>query len=208
MTKPFRIAVLISGSGTTLRNLIEFDQRQMLSAQIELVVSSSPKAGGLKFAEQANLRSITVDHRNCTGLEDFSAQIFDACRASNVDLIVMGGFLKRVKIADDFENRVINIHPSLIPSFCGQGNYGSKVHQAVIDYGCKVSGCTVHYVDDQYDHGPIIAQETVTVEADDDPQTLASRVFEKECILYPAVINSIAEGRVQIEGRLVTTLPG
>ncbi len=207
MTKPFKIAVLISGGGTTLRNLIEFDRRDSLDAEIAIVISSSINAGGLNFAKQANIRTLVVDHRKCSGLEDFSSQIFDACRAANVDLIVMGGFLKRVKIPGDFENRVINIHPSLIPSFCGQGNYGSRVHQAIIDYGCKISGCTVHFVDDQYDHGPIIAQETVVVKPEDTPETLAARVFERECQLYPTVINSIAHGRVQIDGRQVNMRP-
>jgi phosphoribosylglycinamide formyltransferase-1 len=116
----------------------------------------------------------------------------------------MGGFLRQLSIADDFENRIINIHPSLIPSFCGKGNYGKRVHQGVLDYGCKLTGCTVHFVDDDYDHGPIIAQASVPVESDDDAKSLAKRVFESECELLPAVINLIAEERVSVGGRIVS----
>ena len=116
----------------------------------------------------------------------------------------MGGFLRRVAIPADFVNRVINIHPSLIPAFCGKGHYGSRVHQAVIDYGCKISGCTAHFVDDDYDHGPIIAQRTVPVFADDTSDELAKRVFEQECEIYPDVINWIADGAVSVSGRTVS----
>jgi phosphoribosylglycinamide formyltransferase-1 len=115
----------------------------------------------------------------------------------------MGGFLRQLSIPDDFENRIINIHPSLIPSFCGKGNYGSLVHQGVLDYGCKLTGCTVHFVDDDYDHGPIIAQASVPVEASDDVKSLAKRVFEAECELLPQVINQIAAGQVKVDGRCV-----
>ena len=98
---------------------------------------------------------------------------------------------------------MINIHPSLIPAFCGKGNYGRRVHQAVVDYGCKVSGCTVHFVDDHYDHGPIIGQSTVEVNSGDTAESLAAKVFEAECELYPQVINAIATGKVNVSGRRV-----
>lgn len=206
MPDPFSISVLISGGGTTLKNLIEKQDSGQLIPLICQVISSSPQAGGIEFANQANIDCVLVDHRNFESCEDFSAAIFDAVRASGADLVVMGGFLRRLNIPQDFVNRIVNIHPSLIPSFCGKGKYGRRVHQAVIDYGCKISGCTVHFVDDQYDHGPIISQRTVPVLANDDAHDLAARIFEQECDLYPETINLIASNRVHLKGRLVEVI--
>jgi phosphoribosylglycinamide formyltransferase-1 len=118
----------------------------------------------------------------------------------------MGGFLKHVLIPADFENRVVNIHPGLIPAFCGHGFYGRRVHQAVLDYGAKVSGCTIHFVDDEYDHGPIILQRSVPVEHGDTAEGLARRIFRVECEAYPEALRLIAEGRVQVTGRRVEVL--
>jgi phosphoribosylglycinamide formyltransferase-1 len=203
MPKPFKIAVLLSGGGTTLKNLIEYHSRNELDVDIAVVVSNNPSAAGLQFADKAGIPCSTISHSDFDGVESFSTAVFGKCRESGAELIVMGGFLRRLKIPTDFNNRVINIHPSLIPSFCGKGYYGSRVHQGVIDYGCKISGCTVHFVDDQYDHGPIIAQQAVPVSDSDDAQTLAQRVFEEECKLYPQVINSIAAGHVTVVDRRV-----
>ena len=199
-----KIAVLISGGGTTLKNLIERIDAQSLNAEIALVVSNNPKAGGLDFAAAASINSKVISHKDFEGRDAFSDAIFAALRESGAELIVMGGFLRQLSIPDDFENRIINIHPSLIPSFCGKGNYGSRVHQGVLDYGCKLTGCTVHFVDDDYDHGPIIAQASVAVEVGDDVKSLAARVFEAECELLPKVISQIAEGRVKVTGRTVS----
>ncbi len=196
MAEPFRISVLISGGGTTLKNLIDVRSKGALTAEIAQVISNNPDAGGLQFAKAANLKTAVFDHRQFDELSAFSETIFAQCRAGQTDLVVMAGFLRRVMIPADFVNRVINIHPSLIPAFCGKGHYGHRVHQAVIEYGCKVSGCTVHFVDDHYDHGPIIAQRTVPVFSDDSPATLASRVFAQECQIYPEVVNWIAAGSV------------
>ncbi len=204
MPKPFKISVLISGGGTTLKNLISIQERGGLACEIAHVVSNKSQAAGLSFAQAAGIPTSVISHKDFADIESFSAAIFDTCRVNEVDLVVMGGFLRRVKIPADFENRVINIHPSLIPAFCGQGHYGSRVHQGVIDYGCKISGCTVHFVDDHYDHGPIIAQETVRVMPNDSATELAKRVFQKECQLYPIAINSIAEGRVSVSDRIVS----
>ena len=203
MLKPFNISVMISGGGTTLKNLIQWYDRGELDAQIVQVISSKPSVGGLKYAADAEIDSLVVDHRDYDGVESFSKAIFDAARLAGVDLVVMGGFLRRVAIPTDFVNRVINIHPSLIPAFCGKGNYGRRVHQAVVDYGCKVSGCTVHFVDDHYDHGPIIGQTTVEVNAGDTAESLAAKVFDAECELYPQVINAIATGKVTVSDRRV-----
>lgn len=198
----YSIAVLISGSGTTLRNLIEKRDAGELEAEITHVISSKPDAGGLQYCRQADIPHTVVDHKKVTEPE-FSQTILETCRAAGVDLIVMGGFLRKLDIAADFENRVINIHPSLIPAFCGRGNYGIRVHRAVVDFGCKLSGCTVHFVDNQYDHGPIIAQRAVPVASDDSPESLAKRIFEEECRVYPHVINQFARGKVTIENRTV-----
>ncbi|MEM7783192.1 MAG: phosphoribosylglycinamide formyltransferase [Planctomycetota bacterium] len=203
MSSKFKIAVLISGGGTTLKNLLKWQNENRLSAEVCLVVSSNPDAGGLKFASENGISAEVVSVKDYDSIESFSESIFQLIREAGVQLVVMGGFLRRVKIPFDFENRVVNIHPSLIPAFCGQGMYGTRVHRAVLDYGAKLSGCTVHFVDDQYDHGPIIAQKSVEVESDDTPATLAKKVFAEECQLYPRIINAIAEGRVHIQQRSV-----
>ena len=126
--------------------------------------------------------------------ESYSRAVFDPIRKREIDLVVMGGFLKHVLIPADFENRVINIHPSLIPAFAGAGFYGLKVHSAVLAKGCKVSGCTVHFVDNEFDHGPIIEQVAVAVEKGDTPEVLQKRVFDVECSVYPEVIQKLSQG--------------
>jgi formyltetrahydrofolate-dependent phosphoribosylglycinamide formyltransferase len=191
-----RLAVLISGGGTTLRNLLDWDAAGKLKADIVIVGSSNPDASGLRFAEEAGVPSFVVSHKEVRDEQAFSEQIFAACRRAEVDYIVLGGFLRKLRIPSDFARRVINIHPSLIPSFSGKGFYGRRVHEAVLRQGCRVSGCTVHFVDDLFDHGPIIDQEAVRVEEDDTPESLAARVFAAECQLYPSVINRIAAGHV------------
>jgi phosphoribosylglycinamide formyltransferase-1 len=215
--KPFRIAVLISGGGTTLRNLIAQRDAGKLPVEIALVISSNPQAGGLEIAANAGIPTFVVPRRtgeasgtlptasgtlptaSGTGQtpEQFRDAIFGPCRDAGVDLVVMGGFLKHVLIPPDFENRVVNIHPSLIPSFCGQGFYGLRVHEAVLESGTKVTGCTVHYVDNEYDHGPIILQRKVPVLDDDTPESLAARVFAAECETYPQAIREIAAQRAK-----------
>jgi len=204
MSQPLKLAVLISGGGTTLKNLIQRIDAGSLNASIELVISSSPTAGGVGLAKDASIETQVVDWKKNADPQSSSDAAFDAIRKSGADLVVMGGFLRQLSIAKDFENRIINIHPSLIPAFSGKGFYGSKVHQAVLDYGCKLTGCSVHYVDDQYDHGPIIAQQQVAVESGDDAKSLAARVFAAECELLPFVINQIAAGKVDVQGRIVT----
>jgi phosphoribosylglycinamide formyltransferase 1 len=203
---PIRIAVLLSGGGTTLKNLLAKIEAGSLRVEIVLVISSSPGVRGLQFADDAGIPTAVVQAKSFTSQDEFSRSIFNLCREAGADLVVMAGFLKRVVIPDDFVNRVTNIHPGLIPAFCGQGFYGHHVHQAVLDYGAKVSGCTVHFADNQYDHGPVILQRAVPVLDDDTADTLAARVFEAECVVYPEAIQLIAEGRVRVEGRRVRIL--
>ncbi len=199
--------MLISGGGTTLRNLLAEIDRGTLNARVKLVVSSTPKAGGLQYAAGANVPSVVLERKRVDSDEAYGRAVFDAIRRAEVDLVVMAGFLKFVPIPDDFAQRVVNIHPSLIPAFCGHGMYGHHVHEAVLDYGAKVSGCTVHFVDNQFDHGPIILQRTVEVRDGDTPEQLATRVFEQECVAYPEALRLIGQGRVQLDGRRVRIDP-
>lgn len=198
------VAVLISGGGTTLRNLIQLVDSNELDIDIRLVISSSPNTGGLAFAKDANIPTKVVVRKSDDSDADYRDAIFGPCRDAGVGLVVMGGFLKHVLIPDDFAGRVMNIHPSLIPAFCGEGYYGKRVHKAVIEYGARVSGCTVHFVDDHYDHGPIILQKAVEVHSDDSPESLAARVFEQECVALPEAIRLFADGKLCIDGRTVT----
>ncbi len=204
---PLKLAVLISGGGTTLRNLLAKIAASELDARIDLVISSNPKARGLDFAREAGIQTAVLEQRKFASPDSYSQAVFDACRASQCDIVVMAGFLKFVTIPADFEFRVVNIHPGLIPAFCGLGFYGHHVHQAVLDYGAKLSGCTVHFVDNQYDHGPIILQRAVPVHDDDAADTLAARVFEAECEAFPEALRLIGAGRISVAGRKVMVRP-
>ena len=201
---PLPIAVWISGGGTTLRNLIERARDEELPIDIRLVISSSPSAKGLQYAADAKIPSLVIEKKKGLAASDYEQQMFEPCRTAGVRYVVMAGFLKHVTIPADFENRVINIHPSLIPAFCGQGMYGLKVHQAAIDYGAKISGCTVHFVDNHYDHGPIIGQWPVPVRDDDTAEKLQARVFATECEAYPTVLRSLASDCIRVQNRRVS----
>jgi phosphoribosylglycinamide formyltransferase-1 len=192
VTSALPIAVLISGGGTTLRNLSERIAAGTLPVEIRLVISSSGAARGLEFASQASIPTLVVEKRKATNDEDFSRAIFEPCRQAGVKYVVMGGFLKHVLIPPDFENRVVNIHPALLPAFGGKGMYGLKVHQAVLDAGVKTTGCTVHFVDNEYDNGPIILQREVEVLPGDTAETLQARVFLAERELYPEALRQLA----------------
>lgn len=198
-----RLVVLISGGGTTLGNLLEKMAAGRLAVEMALVISSNAKAGGLKIARSAGIATQVISPQSHATPQAYSEAIFAACREAGAAYVVMGGFLTYVPIPPDFENRVLNIHPALIPAFCGQGFFGHRVHEAVLEYGARVSGCTIHFVDNQYDHGPVILQKTVPVLDDDTPETLAARVFEAECEAYPEALRLLAAGRVTVEGRRV-----
>jgi phosphoribosylglycinamide formyltransferase-1 len=204
--KPLKLAVLISGGGRTLKNFIDLAAEGDLPADIRLVISSSVKAGGLKFAEDARIPTAVFSRRNFESVNDYGNAIFDACRDADVDYVAMAGFMKLAPVPADLENRVINIHPALIPAFCGHGMYGHHVHQAVLDYGAKITGCTVHFVDNEYDRGPIIWQQPVPVFDDDDADSLAARVFQAEKEAYPHVLKLLAAGKIRIEGRRVSII--
>jgi phosphoribosylglycinamide formyltransferase-1 len=209
-TEPLPLAVLISGTGRTLKNLIDLAAGGELPIDIRLVISSSSRAGGLKFAETVGIPTRVIRREDFSaddaGTRSFGDAIFSACRDANVAYVAMAGFLKFAAVPDDFVGRVVNIHPALIPAFSGPGMYGERVHQAAIDAGVKVSGCTVHFVDNEYDHGPIIWQQPVPVFDDDTPDTLAKRVFEVEKEAYPHVLRMLASGRIKLENNRVTML--
>ena len=200
------LAILISGSGTTLQNLIDKINNKTLNAKIQIVISSAPDTYGIKRAEQNNIPVAIVQRKGYNNSEIFSNTIINEIGKYSVDLIILAGFLHLLKIPDKYTGKVMNIHPGLLPSFCGKGYYGHHVHEAVIESGVKVSGCTVHFVDNEYDCGPIIIQRVVQVHEDDSPETLAQRVFKEECIAYPEAINLFAEGRLKIEERKVRVL--
>jgi phosphoribosylglycinamide formyltransferase-1 len=201
--QPLPIAVLISGGGTTLRNLIEKIRAGSLPVEIRLVISSNPSAPGLQFARDAQMPTLVVEKKKSASEASFSEAVFGPCRAAGVQYVVMAGYLKHVLIPPDFENRVVNIHPALLPAFGGKGLYGLRVHEAVLKYGAKISGCTVHFVDNEYDHGPIILQRAIEVRDNDTPETLQARVFALECEAYPEALRLLAAKRVHLEGRQV-----
>jgi formyltetrahydrofolate-dependent phosphoribosylglycinamide formyltransferase len=201
-----RLAILLSGNGTTLQNLLDRIADGRLRAEVALVISNRADAFGLERAARAGVPTAVVLRSDCPSRDDFGRYVFDLCRDARADLVCLAGFLQLLPVSDDFACRVMNIHPALIPAFCGKGFYGHRVHEAALDMGVKVSGCTVHFADNVYDHGPIILQRTVPVLDDDTPDTLAARVFEQECEAYPEAIRLFAEGRLRVEGRRVRVL--
>lgn len=187
------VAVFLSGGGRTLENLIRHRDQHDLPIDFRLVISSRSGVRGLTIAAEADIRSMIVRKSDFKDDDDgYSRAMFEPVRESGARFVVMAGFLKHVLIPNDFENRVINIHPSLLPAFGGKGMYGQNVHQAAIERGVTISGCTVHFVDNQYDHGPIILQKSCEVLPDDTPDTLAARVFERECEALPEAIRKLA----------------
>jgi phosphoribosylglycinamide formyltransferase-1 len=202
MRQPIRLAVLISGSGTTLQNLIDRIAAGRLNAAIAGVISSRADAFGLERARRAAIPTRVVEHASAGA--SFASEVWAAVRSLSPELVCFAGWLKLLPIADDFRWKVLNIHPALLPAFGGRGMYGRKVHEAVLASGAKVSGCTVHFADDAYDTGPILVQKCVEVKSDDDPASLAARVFTVECEAYPEAIELIAAGRVKVvDGRAV-----
>jgi formyltetrahydrofolate-dependent phosphoribosylglycinamide formyltransferase len=200
---PLRLAILLSGSGRTLQNLLDRSADGRLPASVVLVISNKTDAYGLTRAERSGVPTAVVDRKQFADRDSFSAAIFSHCRSAAADLVCMAGFLQLLRIPSDYTQRVLNIHPALLPAFGGQGMYGQRVHEAVLEYGAKVSGCTVHFADNQYDHGPVVLQRAVEVRDDDTPDTLAERVFAAECEAYPEAIRLFAEGTLHLDGRRV-----
>jgi phosphoribosylglycinamide formyltransferase-1 len=203
-----RIAVLLSGGGTTLENLFAERAQGRLDVDVTAVVSSKPEAFGLERARKHGVPAHAVDRRAFDDERAFNDALHRVLAQDPPELLVLAGFLSRIELRQ-FNGRAMNTHPSLIPAFCGKGFYGERVHRAVLEYGAKVTGATIHYCDEQYDTGPIILQQAIAVHEDDTPASLAMRVAEVERALYPRAIQLHAEGRLRIEGRRVRTLgPG
>ncbi|AWM40747.1 Phosphoribosylglycinamide formyltransferase [Gemmata obscuriglobus] len=201
MADPIRIVALLSGGGTTLQNLIDRIAAGTLNARVVGAVSSRPDAFGVTRAGRAGVPVRVV--RAAPRRASFADEVWAAVRGFAPELVCLAGWLHLLTIPDDFKHKVLNIHPSLLPAFGGKGMYGHHVHEAVLNYGAKVSGCTVHFADDTYDTGPILVQRCVPVNDADTPDALAARVFEAECEAYPEAIRLIAEGRVAVQGRRV-----
>ena len=197
-----KIVVLISGTGRSLNNMVHKINAGELSAEIVHVIASTTRASGLQYAERARIPISIIEKKNST-TQEFSEAIFALCRETQCDYVVLAGFLKLLEIPEDFTNRVVNIHPSLTPSFSGKGYYGNHVHEAVLEYGAKITGCTVHFVDNDYDRGPVLLQRAIPVLETDTPETLNNRVFEAECGAYPEALQCLAEERVTVRGRIV-----
>lgn len=199
----FKIAVLISGGGTNLQSIIDAIGSGYLSnCKIEYVISDREDAYGIERAQKCGINTFVLNRKEYKkNLSNEILKILD----SKVDLIVCAGYLSILnrEIIEKFKNRIINIHPALIPSFCGKGMYGLKVHSAAIEYGVKISGCTVHFVDERTDTGAIILQKTVEVLPQYDAIELQKKVLEKEHEALPEAIKLISEGRVRLKGRKV-----
>jgi len=201
--KAIRLGVLISGGGTTLVNIIENIRQGRLNAEVPIVISSRSTAAGVERAKAAGLNVKVIRTKDYPETDEFSKRIEAELAASKVELVVQGGWLCMWKIPCRYENRVMNIHPALLPSFGGKGMWGHYVHEAVLKAGCKISGCTVHFCTNEYDKGPIIVQRSCEVREDDTAESLAARVFEQECIAYPQAIKLFAEGKLVVaDGRV------
>lgn len=196
MQKRVRLGVLISGGGTTLQNFIDKSKTGKLNADIVVVVSSRPNVKGLERGRAAGIDRFVVSRKEFPDEQSFSRAITDIFDRYKVELIAMAGFLSLYSIPEHYLGRVMNIHPALLPHFGGKGFFGDRVHRAILEARCTESGCTVHFADNFYDHGPIITQRRVPVFKDDTIETLRKRVYEEECVAYPQAINLFAEGKL------------
>ena len=202
-----RIAVLVSGGGTNLQALIDAQGRgELVNGELAAVLSSSPDAYALERAKQAGIPGYVLPRGDARAV---TAALVERLRALDIDLVVMAGFMTIVteELFQAYPNAVLNIHPSLIPSFCGVGCYGLHVHEKALAYGVKVSGATVHFVTEECDAGPIVLQKAVEVLPDDTPETLQRRIMEQcEWKLLPRAVSLFCQGRLRVEGRKVTVL--
>lgn len=203
-----RVAVLLSGEGTSLENLCERIEAGEVPAEVVVVVASRAGAGGLARAARRGIPAHAVPRRAFPDVGAFNDAIHAVLDRHDPDLVALLGFLSPFELRGRYNGRCINVHPALIPAFSGQGFYGQRVHEAVLETGARLTGATVHFVDAEYDRGPIILQEAVPVHDDDTPQSLAARVQAVERRLVPEAIRLIAAGRLVIDGRRVRIKPG
>jgi phosphoribosylglycinamide formyltransferase-1 len=200
-----RIGVLVSGNGTNLQAILDACARGDIAGGVVLVVSSSAKAFALERARRAGVPTVVLAPKEFSDRASYDARLIELLRSAQVELVCLAGFLRILtpQFVEQFEGRIMNIHPALLPAFGGSGMYGAHVHEAVLASGVKVSGCTVHFADETPDGGPIVLQSPVPVEDDDTVETLAARVGVEEHRLYPAAIRLFAEGRLRVFGRRV-----
>lgn len=200
-----KIGVLISGSGTNLQSLMDSIEAGCINGSIEVVISDKSSAYGLERARQHKIDAVFVNQKDYESIESYNEAVIKELESRRVELVVLAGYLKilSARFIETYRNRIINIHPSLIPSFCGKGYYGLKVHEAAVRYGVKVSGATVHFVDEEADTGPIILQETVEVDIEDTAETLQQKVLKVEHRILPLAVKLYCEGRLEVQGRRV-----
>ena len=203
MTRKLRLGILLSGGGRTLENILDRIKAGSLPAEVAVVIASRSNIRGIDIGKAAGVPTHLVRPKEFPTVEAYSAAMAKLLDEARVDLVCLAGFLSYWIIPERYAGRVINIHPALLPAFGGKGMYGHHVHEAVLARGCKVSGCTVHFVNNEYDAGPIIIQRAVPAYAEDTPDDLAARVFREECIAYPEAIRLFAEGRLRVEGGVV-----
>ena len=202
-----RIAVLLSGAGRGLENLLEQIEAGAVPGEVVVVVASKANAFGLERARRRGIPALAVPRKEHADAREFNDAIHAALAPHDPDLVLLLGFLSPFETRGRYDARALNVHPSLIPAFCGRGFYGHRVHEAVLAAGVRVTGATVHFVDAEYDHGPIVLQEAVAVRDDDTPEALAARVQEVERRLVPEAVRLFAAGRLALDGRRVRILP-
>lgn len=200
-----RLTVFASGGGTNFQSIIDAVESGFLTAEIALLVASRPDAGALNRAARHGIPAEVITPEQFPSEPAYTEALLDLLQRYGTDLIALAGYMKKipVDVVRAYHNRMLNVHPSLLPAFGGQGMYGRRVHQAVLDYGARWTGATIHIVDEEYDNGPIVLQEPVRVEQDDTAETLARRVLEVEHRLYPEAIRLFAQGLISIKGRHV-----
>ena len=203
-----RIAVMVSGGGTNLQAIIDNVSSGEIKAELALVISSKHGAYALERAKKAGIPTAVIAKKDYDSEEDFFAANLKALEDCGAEGIVLAGYMSILskELVKKFENKIIHIHPALIPSFCGKGYYGERVHKAVIAYGAKLSGATVHFVDEGADTGPIIIQESVPVLPDDTPDERAARVLKVEHTILPRSVALFCEDKLKVEGRIVRVL--
>jgi len=200
---PLRIAVLLSGEGTSLENLLDCMERGEVPARVVLVLASKAGAGGLARASRRGIPAVAVPRKQFRDTKSFNDALHAELERHDPDLVLSLGFLSPFELRGRYEGRALNVHPALIPAFSGKGFYGHRVHEAVLAAGVKLTGATVHFVDEEYDHGPIVLQRSVPVLDDDTPDTLAARVQAAERELVPEAVRLFAAGRLELLGRRV-----
>lgn len=200
--KKLNLVVLASGGGTNLQAIIDNIEAGKLNAQVKLIISNNSKAFALERAKNHRIRAMHLSHKQFDTSEEFDQRLLSVLKENETDMIVLAGYMKMISptVIREYKNRIINIHPALLPSFGGKGMYGIHVHESVLKSGAQVTGVTVHLVDEIYDHGAIVLQKTVPVSDDDTPESLAERVLKAEHQAYSEALQLFAEDKIEIKG--------